>query len=167
MQASLWGVFYISTVLWGIRFPFKYRKFVETGNIKYLHFSCLIVGLCLPLLSVIASMANFAVDIKTDPILGNVTFLSGGLGYRPSRFPPIICTVGHPDTTFYSLIFPLEISLGVTGTALVLVFYFIYKVSLLDETKKQSLVVEWLLRIKTWKWDSLILNWCHLTFTQP
>ena len=135
MQGSLWSLFYISTVLWAVRFPFKYREFMQTGNIKYLHFSCLIVGLCLPLLSVIASMANFAVDIKTDPILGNVTFLSGGLGYRPSQFPPIICTVGHPDTTFYSLILPLQISLGLTGTALVLTFYFIYKVSFLDETK--------------------------------
>ena len=76
-------------------------------------------------------MADFAVDLKSDEVLKshNVTFVSGGMGYGFSRFPPIICIGTDSDSVFYSLVLPLIILLAIGITIIILLFWFVHKVS--------------------------------------
>ena len=76
-------------------------------------------------------MADFAVDLKSDEVLKsrNVTFVSGGMGYGFPRFPPIICIGTDSDSVFYSIVLALIILLGIGITIIILLFWFVHKVS--------------------------------------
>ena len=131
LQIILWWLFHTATVFWQIRFPFHAQKVKTERKIKYIHITLVLVGLLLPLLPIITSMADFAVDLKSDEFLKshNVTFVSGGMGYGFPGSPPIICIGTDSDSAFYSLVLPLIILLATGITILILLFWFVRKVS--------------------------------------
>lgn len=132
LQLALWWIFHTTSILWTVFFPYQARSFKASNEIKYIYISSIIVGITLPLVPVIASMAEFAVRVDSDPILQlqNVTFASGGLGYASFRFPPILCTATSADVVFYALALPINIIVIIGVTELILIFWTLQKVSL-------------------------------------
>ena len=107
-----------------------------SGKVKYIHITCVIVGILIPLLPIITSMAKFAADIrkqneKFTSQIKNDLFLSGGLGFATSRFPPILCTGRDQDVIFYTVVLPIGIILASGCTILINIFWSVHKVSLL------------------------------------
>jgi len=54
-------------------------------------------------------------------------FLSGGLGYAATTFPPILCTASDENAGFYSLILPICVIEAVGSTLLILSLWNIHK----------------------------------------
>lgn len=131
--ASQIGVFWLSytaTIFWGVQYPFHAQRFKEAGKNKYLHITIIMLALLFPLLPVIMPMIAFAMDLQ-KPIFTamNITFISGGLGYQVTRFPPILCTPWNSGAFFYSLALPLDIMFAIGGTLLIFIFWSLCKVS--------------------------------------
>ncbi len=128
--AVLW-ILHILAFFWKIKFPFHARSFVRENKIKYIHFTCVIVALLLPITPVITSMADFAVGFKCNEFLQNrnITFWSSGMGYGIGRFPPILCLSTNSDVLFYSLILPIDSTLFVGITILIFLLWTIREVS--------------------------------------
>ena len=80
---------------------------------------------------VIATMADYAVRVNSDPRLQsrNVTFASGGAGFGTFRFPPIQCSGTNTDVEFYTLALPTDVIVMFGMVELILIFWAIYKVS--------------------------------------
>ena len=107
-----------------------------SGKVKYIHITCVIAGILLPLLPIITSMAKFAMDIrkqneKSTSQIKNDLFLSGGLGFTTSRFPSILCAGRDQDVIFYTVVLPINIILASGCTILINIFWSVHKVSLL------------------------------------
>ena len=133
LQLTLWGIFHTTVLLWKIRFPFHARSFERAHGIKYIHIGCVVAGLILPLVPVITSMVTFAVELESDEIRKsrNITFVSGGMGYGLTQFPPILCSGTNDKAVYYSRILLINLILIYEITVLVFVFYIIHKVSLI------------------------------------
>ena len=131
LQLTLWGIFHTTVLLWKIRFPFHARSFERAHGVKYIHIGCVVAGLILPLVPVITSMVTFAVELESDEIRKsrNITFVSGGMGYGSTRFPPILCYGTNDKAVYYALILPINLILIYDIAVLVFVFYTIHKVS--------------------------------------
>lgn len=130
LQISLWWLFHTSTLFWKILFPFHARSFVSSYGTKHIFVACIIAGIGIPLVPIIASMADFAMRVNSDPVLlrRGVTFASGGLGYGLIRFPPIICSGTNSNVAYYSLVLPINIITAIVLTELILIFWTIHKV---------------------------------------
>jgi len=91
-----------------------------------------VAGLFIPAVPIIASMADFAVRVNSDPVLlgRNVTFASGGLGYGLVRFPPLLCSPTNGLVAYYSIIFITNLVTIVGTTELILIFWTVHKVSM-------------------------------------
>ncbi len=131
VQTAIWWLFHTTALFWKIRYPFHARSFQMSYKFKYLHVSCIIAGLLIPLLPIVASMISFAVELKSNIVLQNmnITFLSGGLGFRQVRFPPILCSGRNSDIIYYTSIFLINIIVIVGLTELILLFWTIHRVS--------------------------------------
>ena len=134
-QLALWWLFHTTIFFWKVTFPFHARAFQISGRNKSIHLICAIVGVLLPLVPIIALMANNGLDVQNQN--ENSTsqrkvslFLSGGLGFGSSRFPPILCTGTDPDTIFYSLVLAIDIILAFGCTLLIIIIWSIHRVSL-------------------------------------
>jgi hypothetical protein len=90
-----------------------------------------VAGILIPLLPIIATMAAFAVEIRSNPQLQQrgITFLSGGLGYHQIRFPPILCSGRDSGTVYYTSILPINLIVIVGLTELILLFWTVHRVS--------------------------------------
>ena len=130
LQTAIWWLFHTTALLWKIRYPFHARTFQMSHKIRYVSAVCIIVGLLVPLVPIIASMADYAADLRTNTDLQrrNVTFLSGGLGYRQIRFPPILCSGGNNNVVYYTSILPINLIVIVGLTELIILFWTIYRV---------------------------------------
>ena len=115
----------MTSLLWKIRFPFHARRFESAHRVRYIHITCVIVGLLVPLLPVIVTIADSAVDARKNPD----TEQTGTLGFSLTRSPPILCTGIDRTATYYSLALPLNLILMVGMTELVVIFWLIHKVS--------------------------------------
>ena len=131
LQTALWWLFHTTALLWKICFPLHARSFDKTRKTKYLHLICIMAGLLLPLAPVIAAMVDFTLELESNTLLQsrNVTFISGGLGYRQVRFPPVLCGGRNSDAVYYSSILPINVMVIIGLTELVFVFRLVYKVS--------------------------------------
>ena len=112
-------------------FPFHARSVAKSNRVKYIHIGCVIAGLMLPVVPIIAVMGDFALKLKNDKFLksNNVTFTSGGLGFTATAFPAAFCHPFNEDLTFYVLLVPIIILLAVGSVLLVLIIHQIHKVS--------------------------------------
>ena len=113
-----------------MKFPFHARSFDSSGKTKYIHIACIVVGAVVPFAPVVVIMADFGVRVQSDEILqaANVTFLSGGLGFTLSRFPPILCHGSSGTAMFYGVALPLIFIFFVGITELILLFAVVHKV---------------------------------------
>ena len=134
-QLSWWWLFHTTALFWKIRFPFHARSFEMSHKVKYIHATSLILGLLLPLVPIITSIAKYGVDFKSNALARsrNVTFLTGGLGFRAHRSPPILCTGTDKDAVFYSLVLPINIILAIGCTLLIIIFWTVHKVSFTND----------------------------------
>ena len=131
-QMALWWIFHTSILLWKVFFPFYSQTFTASGKIKHVHVLCLIIGLILPLATVITSLSEFAVESRNKVENGTSAldlFVTGDLGYTTISFPPILCFASDKDAGFYSLILPLSIFQAIGGTMLILIVWHIHRVS--------------------------------------
>ena len=133
-QLTMWWIFHTSTLFWKLVFPLHAQSML--GKIKYIHITCVILGFLLPLVPIISSMAKFAMDPSntfgnsSNPRSRSDSFISGGLGFGPTRFPTVVCSSSDPDVIFYSLIVPIDIVLACGCTMLIIIFWSLYKVSI-------------------------------------
>ena len=101
------------------------------GKTKYIHVACVTVGILIPLVPVVAMMAEFASEVQSSAALqaANVTFVSGGLGYSLTRFPPILCFGFSSNVVYYAILIPIILIFFVGIPELILLFAFVHKVS--------------------------------------
>ena len=129
----MWWLFHTSALFWKVVFPLHARNM--SGKIKYIHVTSVILGILLPLVPIISTMVKFAVNPTNFVELSSSVhgkselFLSGGLGFKPPKFPVILCTSSEPDVIFYSLLLPINLILAFGCTLLLIIFWTIHRVS--------------------------------------
>ena len=110
-QLIVWWFCHEVSLFWTIRFPIHAKRFETSRRVKYFHITMVVVGLVLPTLPVI------------------VTFTTGDpSGFGMTRFPPILCTGLQKDSTFYSLVLPINILMIIGIPLLIIIFWTIHKV---------------------------------------
>ncbi len=88
IQMSLWWIFHLSVVFWGVWFPFHYDRQKKKGNIKKVGIGLSIAGFLAPILTIIITVAHDAVIRRQ----GKGVF-PDSLGYSDYQHPPdILCT---------------------------------------------------------------------------
>ena len=112
-QLAVWWFCHVVSLFWKIRFPFHARSFETAHRLKYIHIVMVIVGLVLPTLPVIVAFTAGTPSTR---------------GFGLTRFPPILCTSLERDSTFYSLVLPINILLAVGVPLLIIIFWIIHKV---------------------------------------
>ena len=128
-QSTIWWLFHICFLFWKVVFPLHARF---SGNVKYIHITCVLLGIVLPIIPIITSMADFAVDLQkqnensTSQFRNNL-FLSRGLGFEVNRFPPTRCSSTRHDAIFYSYVLTSDIMLGCGCTLLLIAVWSIHK----------------------------------------
>ena len=137
LQIGIWWFLHIATFFWKITFPFHARSVAKSNRVKYIHIGCVIAGLVLPLVPIIAVMGDFALKLKNDKFLksNNVTFTSGGLGFTATAFPAAFCHPVNEESTFYVLLVPIIVLLAIGSVLLVLIIHQIHKVSIILSKK--------------------------------
>ena len=130
MGITLWWIFHTTTLLLTVFWPFRAQAFKKSSKLKYVYIACIVAGISIPLVPVIAAMADFAVRVKTDETLiaMNVTFVSGGLGFASGRFPPHLCGPSSSDIAFFAGALPVNIIVIIGVMELILIFWEIHKV---------------------------------------
>ena len=110
-------------LFWGLAFPFHARRYKLANKVKYVHLTCVVMGIFVPFVPVIAAMSQYAHGKSPAEAA------KGGLGFGVTRLPSLLCNGIDRNTTFYSLILLIIIIIMVGMTILVLVFWIIHKVS--------------------------------------
>ena len=141
-------------------FPFHARLY---GKFKCIHIMCSIVGIVLPLVSIITSMADFAVDLQKQSVNTtsqhrNLLFLSGGLGYRSNRYPPILCTGTDSDAQFYTFTIPIIIILA-SGCAILLVILGLF-IKFTKERERRFLTTNIIINVTEQQMTFPLYNYC-------
>ena len=109
VQAVLWWIFHVFAIFWKVYFPFHSRYFEKIHRTRYIHATCLILGLVLP-----------AIPVAVISVNG---------GFIITRFPPIACVGKDADSTFYSVVLPLILLYGVGTSFLLVILWRIRRVS--------------------------------------
>ena len=107
MQFILLWIMHISFIFWKIYFPMS-TILKNIRRTKYIHGICLIAAVLLPLISPMAS------HLKDGFVIGS--------------FPPFFCVGNNNAVSFYTLLLPLNILLGVGTSLLVLMFWRLHMV---------------------------------------
>ena len=68
MQVTIWWLCHAAALLWKVRFPLHARSFTLNKKDRYIHCFCLLVGLVLPLIAVLAIIADSAVQYKSNEL---------------------------------------------------------------------------------------------------
>ena len=123
LQLATFWICHVIALFWKIRFPFHARSFQMTHRTKYVHIASAAIGVLFPIIPVIATMAQSARGKSSAETV------KAGLGFGITRFPPLLCTGMHGDTTFYSLILPIIVILMIGMTILITIFWIIHRVS--------------------------------------
>ena len=126
LSVALWWFMLTAALFWKIWFPFNAKNLQAKHQIKYIHIACGLAGFFIPFIPVIAHMANFARQARSDPA---TDFVSGGLGFTFVRFPPLPCNGRDVDIVFYTNIFPADVILTIGITLILLVFWLVHRVS--------------------------------------
>ncbi len=108
-----------------IVFPYRTRELRISKKLTYIHVACLLVGLFLPVLPVVADMSHHAVKAKSEAML------QGRLGFGLGYFPPYRCLGIDGDVAFYSVILPNIILVKIGVTMLILTIWYVHKVRMI------------------------------------
>lgn len=127
LAAGIWWLMLTISLFWKLWFPFNARLRESKHQIKYIHLGCVLIGVLVPFIPIIALMSGYAVKVQSDP--SNVTFVSGGMGFSSIRSPPIPCNGNSKVIVFYSNIFPTNIMLAIGINFIMLIFWLVHKVS--------------------------------------
>ncbi len=122
LQLNIWWVLHVSSMFLTIVFPYRTRALRISKKLTYIHVACILVGLILPVVPVIAVMSHNAVEAKSGAML------QGRLGFGFAYFPPYLCLGIDGDVTFYSLILPNIILIQIGVTMLILTIWYVHKV---------------------------------------
>ncbi len=128
LQLAVWWLFHTSALLWKIGFPLHARSFEKTGKAKYIHLACVIIGVLIPLVPVIALMANYGREVESS-----ADFATGGLGFVMGRFPPILCSGSSSTVMYYSDVLPINLIFFAGITELILLFAVVHKVPCMED----------------------------------
>ena len=90
---------------------------------KYIHLTCVVIGVLVPFVPIIATMSQYAHDKSAAEAA------KGGLGFGITRLPSLLCSGTDEKTTFYALVLPIILIIMIGMTILILVFRIICKVS--------------------------------------
>ena len=129
LSIALWWFMLATSLFWKIWFPINARLWEKRHYIKYIHIASIFIGVVTPLIPLIALMSSFAKHVNTDTT-SNTTFLQGGLGFAPVRFPPLPCSGNSKVIIFYTNILPTDILMATGITFIVLIFWKVHRVSL-------------------------------------
>ncbi len=122
LQFNIWWVLHVSSMFLSIAFPYRTRALRISKKLTYIHVACVLVGLFLPVVPIIAAMSHHAVEAKSGAIL------QGRLGFGVVHYPPYLCSSIDEDVTFYSLILPNIILVQIGTTMLILTIWYVHKV---------------------------------------
>ncbi len=122
VQFNIWWVLHVSFIFLSIAFPYRTRALRISKKLTYIHVACILVGLFLPVIPVIAVMSHNAVEVKSGAML------QGRLGFGLIAFPPYLCLGIDADVTFYSIILPNIILIQIGVTMLILTIWYVHKV---------------------------------------
>ena len=100
----MWAVLHAVFLFWGVSFPFSYRQLRISGRIHYAYIISVLLALTLPLPSALIPLKD---------------------GYLNFRNPALSCVGRNVDYSYYILVLPLSIVLGVTSCLLVLTFTYL------------------------------------------
>ena len=123
LQINLWWVMHVLALFWRVHFPVYARSLQSSLRLSVVHVVCILIGVLVPVIPVVAIIADNAVQEKRSeqPIPGT-------LGFGLAIFPPILCTGLDEKVTFYTLILP-NVLLIICGTvAMVLTIWRIHRV---------------------------------------
>ena len=113
LQVTVWWFCHVVSLFWGIQFPFHARSFKAANRLKYIHIAMVAVSLVLPTIPVIVAFTAGSPSTR---------------GFGITRFPPITCTSLQRDPTFYSLVLPINILIGIGVPLVIIIFWTIHKV---------------------------------------
>ena len=121
LQLAIFWLSHVLVLFWVLQFPFHWRSF---DKVKYVHLICVVMGILVPFIPIIATMSQFAHGKSAAEAA------KGGLGFGVTRFPSLLCSGRDEKTTFYALsVLPIILIIMVGMTILILVFRIIHKVS--------------------------------------
>ena len=123
LQLAMFWLCHVLALFWKIRFPFHSRSFQMAHRTKYVHMAAVVLCILVPFVPIVATMSQYGHGRSS------VEAATGGLGFGITRFPPLLCTGRHADTTFYSLILPILVILMIGMTILLIIFWIIHRVS--------------------------------------
>ena len=109
LQAFLWWIFHVLAIFWKVHFPMHSRYYDKMHRTRYIHVTCVIVALTLPMVPLIPTSING--------------------GFIMPRFPPVLCVGRDADSSFYSFVIPIVLLIGAGTNLLVLIFWRIRRVS--------------------------------------
>ncbi len=132
IQITLWWLFHIATLFWIFRFPLHFRSFQKLKRIKYIHITCVILGLVVPILPIVVTAGDHAMDVKRNDSLA----IPHGFGFGMTNFPPVLCAGLDSDASFYSLVLPILVLTEIGMTLLVFAFWDVRRVG--STTSKHS-----------------------------
>ena len=121
LQLNLWWVFHVTLLFWKIRFPLRAMKLSHL--MPRVHVVCVLLGLTIPLLPVLATIAHSQITGYSSR-----EGLPSGLCFGLANFPPILCYTLDKDVVFYSFILPVTLLMLVGVTALLLTIWAVHKV---------------------------------------
>ena len=107
---------------------------MKSPKLKYINIACVVVGFCVPLVPTVALIIEYAETETEYEVyrLMNITFLSGNPGFQYDRFPPTICRPSNRDISYYAMVLPINIIATVGILELVLIFWKIHKVCVIE-----------------------------------
>ena len=144
----LWWLFHTANLFWKVKFPFHARNFDDKN--KYIHITCIIVGILLPLVPIIAIMADTAVNLQKQNENStsqhrNDLFISDGLGFGYTKIPTLLCAPTNKNATFYSIIIMIGLILGCGCTMLIIIFWSVHNVYI---KRKKVQVTKYIISVK-------------------
>ncbi len=122
LQFNIWWVLHVSFMFLSIAFPYRTRALRISKKLTYIHVACILVGLFLPVVPVIAVISNYTIEAKSGAMP------QGRLGFGVVYFPPYLCLGIDTDVTFYTLILPNIILVQIGITMLILTIWYVHKV---------------------------------------
>ena len=129
MQAGIWWLCHAAALLWIVLFPLHARSFTLNKKDQYIHCFCLLAGLILPIIVVLTIIIDSAVQYNSNELYKNtnVSFTSTGMGFGKELTNE--CSFGTTKVALYSIFIPMSIMLAMTASLIILVCFYIYKVS--------------------------------------
>ena len=128
LQLDIWWLCHAATLFWKVRFPLHARSFSLNKKDKYLHIACLLAGILLPLIAVIAPIADAALHFEPT----NGSLASSGFGFGRS-FQLSTCYF-NSKVALGVAILPLSFVISLTFSFSILVCFYIHKVSLINHS---------------------------------